>query len=96
MFQLEPNGDLQPLDSETAVRPSIGGTWFCSLVVSLYRRVVPVKEEAPEGEDTVSTEEEGSVSAGSGTVTPVEGGGRTSASATVMAGGRRRKAVRKK
>ena len=102
--QLEEDGSLLPVSSETAVAPSIKRTWFLSLVTSMLGKVARrdggaidggSAEEGESTEDGVSTA--GSDVPGSGSVTPKEGGaGRGRVAAATMAGGRRRKAVRKK
>ncbi|EIW61980.1 DnaJ-domain-containing protein [Trametes versicolor FP-101664 SS1] len=104
VFILEPDGSLLPVDSDTAVAPSIKGTWFLSLVTSLVQKVgkrdgakINGASTEPEGagEDSDGGSGTASDAPGSGTVTPKEGGGARNgrAAATSMAGGRRRKAV---
>ena len=95
------------MTSETAVAPSIKRTWFLSLVTGVLGKVTRRDGSAIEEEASTGGEDEGdsgsvagSDAAGSGTVTPREGragGARNGrAAATTMAGGRRRKAVRRK
>lgn len=96
------------LDRGTAVAPTIRGTWFLSLVTSLVEKVAgrngSTAESTTRSETDGGDESEdgstglGSEGGGSGTVTPREEGGPTKgkmgrASATTMAGGRRRKGV---
>lgn len=88
------------MDSSTAVAPSISGTWFLTLISKLYAKIIKRKssdsvnadgEDIDEADDASGT---ASDAPGSGTTTPKEAkGGRM---ATSMAGGRRRKAVRKR
>ncbi|KAI0796690.1 DnaJ-domain-containing protein [Abortiporus biennis] len=108
VYMLEPGGNLLPLNSSTAVPPSISRTWFLALVVNLYTKVV--KRGSSSGTENLVDDEsledtdDGSVTnsdaPGSGTSTPKEGNGGTalkaSRSAATMAGGKRRKAVRKR
>ena len=97
------------MDSETAVAPSIKRTWFLSLVTGLLGKVAGrdgaiegAGQEGAAGED--DSDDASGVSSdapGSGTATPKEGSdsGRSRngrIAATTMAGGRRRKAVKKK
>ncbi|KAI0349414.1 DnaJ-domain-containing protein [Trametes cingulata] len=109
IHQLEPDGALLPVDSDTAVAPSIKRTWFLSLVTSLLRKAakrdgakIEDANAEPEGAGDDSDEGSGTASdaPGSGTVTPKEGGAaggsKNGRAATTMAGGRRRKAVRRK
>ena len=100
--QLEPDGGLLPVSSETAVAPSIKRTWFLALVTGslgkVTRRDGSTIDEAS-AEAAGEEEEEGSVGSsdvpGSGTVRPKEGVERNGrVAATTMAGGRRRKAVK--
>ena len=100
---------MLPVDSETAVAPSIKRTWFLSLVTGLLGKVAGrdgaiegAGQEGAAGED--ESDDASGVSSdapGSGTATPKEGSdsGRSRngrIAATTMAGGRRRKAVKKK
>ena len=99
--QLEPDGSLLPVSSETAVAPSIKRTWFLALVTGLLGKVTRRDGSAIESTGPGGEEEEESAAdsdaPGSGSVTPKEGGAKNGrAVATTMAGGRRRKAVRKK
>ncbi|CCM01606.1 uncharacterized protein FIBRA_03666 [Fibroporia radiculosa] len=113
VYILEPDGSLLPVDSDTAVPPSIRRTWFAALVAALYRRVANrASTEAengmaerggldPEGSDDGSAA--ASDTPGSGATTPnskaakdTAGLGNGGRAAAAMAGGRRRKAVRKR
>lgn len=98
---------MHPVDDSTAIPPSLRRTWFISLVLSLWNKYVPSRKLAGEtiaevDQDDIDESQSGTEEPGSGTVTPKEGAnglgskapGR--AAATSMAGGRRRKAVRKK
>ena len=110
LHQLEADGSLLPVDSDTAVAPSIKRTWFLSLVTGLLRKVARrdgATIEGGLGHDAASEEESDDVSGASsevprsGTTTPREGNGAGGtkngrAAATSMAGGRRRKAVKRK
>ncbi|EKM59234.1 uncharacterized protein PHACADRAFT_249533 [Phanerochaete carnosa HHB-10118-sp] len=101
VFILEEDGSLLPVDNSTAVPPSFSRTWPVVLASSLYAKIVGGQkavdqEDKEESEDTSGT---ASDAPGSGTVTPRERKTRTANGgpvATSMAGGRRRKAVRKK
>lgn len=105
VFFLEPDGSLTLLDESTAVPPSVKRTWFLGLIGNLVSKVTKRessdsvdKDLEDEDRDESQTEDgtAGSTSdaPGSGTVTPKDGkGGR---GAATMAGGRRRKAVRKR
>ena len=97
------------MDSETAVAPSIKRTWFLSLVTGLLGKMAGRDGRiASAGQDGAVAEDESddasgvsSDAPGSGTATPKEGSdsGRSRngrIAATTMAGGRRRKAVKKK
>ncbi|KAJ3736254.1 DnaJ-domain-containing protein [Lentinula guzmanii] len=105
VYILDPDGDMHPVDSSTAVPPTIRQTWFIVQVLSVYSwslnkvkgtptEVQPTDDhEFDDGYDSTAT---GSEQAGSGTVTPQEdvvGGNRKPAT---KAGGKRRKAVRKR
>lgn len=93
------------MDDSTAIPPSVWRTWFVSLVAGLWGKYVPSRKSAEErsaGTETDDIDGSQSGTEGSGTVTPKEGvngvgskpgGGR---GAATMAGGRRRKAIRKK
>ena len=94
------------MDESTATPPSVRRTGFVSLVMGLWDKYVPVGKSGA-GEGWVGTEEDDGIdetesgTEGSGTVTPKEGvsGGGSKpgrAAATTMAGGRRRKAPRRK
>ena len=111
LHQLEADGSLLPVDSDTAVAPSIKRTWFLSLVTGLLRKVARrdgATIEGGLGQDAAASEEESDDVSGassevprSGTTTPREGNGAGGtkngrAAATSMAGGRRRKAVKRK
>ncbi|KAI9001034.1 DnaJ-domain-containing protein [Trametes punicea] len=110
VYMLEADGSLLPVDSETAVPPSIKKTWFVSLVTSLAGKVVRRdkargKGASAEPEGTENADSDGgsgtaSDAPGSGAVTPKEGstsgGTKNGRLATTMAGGRRRKVVRRK
>lgn len=80
-------------------------TWFVSLVTDLWHKYIPSRKAASDDGSAATDEddidESQSGTEGSGTVTPKEGvnGGSSKpgrAAATTMAGGRRRKAPRKK
>ena len=109
--QLDGDGSLHPVNSDTATPPSWRRTWFIALLISLYRKVAKkgasaadvggAQTDGVEAYDSEDGSATGSDAPGSGTVTPKNGsatgslkGGR--AAAATMAGGRRRKAVRKR
>ncbi|KAI0771604.1 DnaJ domain-containing protein [Trametes elegans] len=107
VYILEGDGRLLPVDSDTAVPPSIKRTWFLGLVTSLVQKIArrdgaEIAEGDPDGGDEESEGGSGSTSdaPGSGAVSPSEGGGRGGTkggrSAATMAGGRRRKVARRK
>ncbi|KAI0832395.1 DnaJ-domain-containing protein [Trametes gibbosa] len=106
VYILEGDGGLWPVNSDTAVAPSIKKTWFLGLVTSLVQKVArrdgeTIDDASAElegkGEESDSGSGTGSDAPGSGTVSPKEGSGAKSGrAATMMAGGRRRKVVRKK
>jgi len=50
VFILEPNGALLPLDAGAASPPALTRTWFVSLLVSLYDRVVSGQKKPEAGE----------------------------------------------
>lgn len=101
--QADSDGSLIPVDRRTAVAPSVTRTWFIALLVSGYTKVVKRDGTGAEGDGAEDAEEgeEGEQSGtdsapGSGTATPKEGRGKRVVAATTMAGGKRRKAVRKR
>ncbi|KAI0921080.1 hypothetical protein AcW1_004826 [Taiwanofungus camphoratus] len=105
VYILEADGDLLPVNSDTAVPPSLKRTWFLSFLIGLYHRLIKRTglelESRPveNGDDTDDASATASDVPGSGAATPKEmhapaKSGR--ATAAVMAGGRRRKAVRKR
>ncbi|KAF9008974.1 DnaJ domain-containing protein, partial [Cyathus striatus] len=96
-------GELHLVDSSTAINPTIGNTWFIGFLQSLFKKVTSKgKEPEPHGDtepnvdsgDDASsvTESEGP---GSGAATPSEKEKAARTPAT-RAGGKRRKAVRKR
>ncbi|KAJ4478200.1 DnaJ-domain-containing protein [Lentinula aciculospora] len=105
VYVLDPDGDMHPVDSCTAVPATVRGTWFITLVLSAYSsslkkvkggstEVQPVEDvEIDDGYDSAAT---GSEQAGSGTVTPQEGAAGGYRKPATKAGGKRRKAVRKR
>jgi len=102
VFFLDDNGDLHPLDINSVDPPAISRTWFFALFKSLIAKFnKTTASDEPLKNDTDELSETASETAGSGTVTPNEEaappavlmGGRA---ATVKAGGKRRKAVRKR
>ncbi|RDX55593.1 DnaJ-domain-containing protein [Lentinus brumalis] len=106
VYILERDGSMHPVNSETAVAPSIKNTWFLSLVTGLLGKVTRRDGSAIDGTSSADAEDSDDVSGagsdapGSGASTPQEGGAGSlkngRATATMMAGGRRRKAVSKK
>jgi DnaJ family protein C protein 1 len=100
LSQLDDAGDLHPLDTDSAIPAAISRTWPVMLARYLVSKIVHrVPKDLDESLETeaVDESESGSESPGSGAATPnheaVLKGGRT---ATVKAGGKRRKAVRKR
>ena len=103
MFQLDDNGDLHPLDTNSATPAAISRTWPPVLVRYLVSKIAhhsPKGSNEPLETDGVDESESGSESPASRAVTPnneaapaVLKGGRA---ATTKAGGKRRKAVRKR
>lgn len=103
--QVEPDGELLPLDTTAASPPSWHRTWFITLALAIFRRA---KETVLSGRDASSAQspnghaqanaddDEDSSSEGpsSGAATPVTDGAglKSRPTATVKAGGRRRKA----
>lgn len=104
VLQLDEHGDLHPLDKDSATPAAIGRTWFISLLKSSFVKVTtrssPSEVEAPIGDNGDDSSETASDGPGSGTVTPNGDGAPTvlkgGKAATVKAGGKRRKAVRKR
>ncbi|KAI0770860.1 DnaJ-domain-containing protein [Irpex lacteus] len=102
VYFLDSDGNLHVVDDSTAIPPSVRRTWFVSLVTGLWDKYVPSRKAASDDGSAVTDEdgidESQSGTEGSGTVTPKEGvnGKPGRAAATTMAGGRRRKAPRKK
>ncbi|CAL1700734.1 unnamed protein product [Somion occarium] len=103
VFIIEPDGSLLPVNESSAVRPSLRKTWFLALVSDLISKVVRRDSPGTNATDGIDEDDEGSVASdvpGSGAVTPSEGSSAgvkpASRKATAMAGGRRRKNVRKR
>ncbi|THH32944.1 hypothetical protein EUX98_g1297 [Antrodiella citrinella] len=103
VFMVDSDGGLLPVDSSSAVAPSLASTWFLSVIASLYTKAV--KRGDTGTEDQIASEadgEDGEISGtdstpGSGTSTPKDGrSGKARAAVATMGGGRRRKAVRKR
>ncbi|KAF9268059.1 DnaJ-domain-containing protein [Marasmius fiardii PR-910] len=102
VYILDESGDMHPVDSSTAIPPAPSRTWFITLVLSLVGSLAskfkkgdnpdPVaisESEYEEGYDSSAASD----SPGSGTITP---NGNSTKQATVKAGGRRRKAVKRR
>lgn len=92
--QLEPDGQLLPLDNSAALTPAIGRTWFLVLAKYGYsyirRQQSPKDLQESEGTDFDDTDSASDVIAND----PVpRSQGRVAAT---MAGGRRRKAARRR
>ncbi|KAF8205056.1 hypothetical protein BJ912DRAFT_940119 [Pholiota molesta] len=99
VYLLEPSGELHPIDSSTAIKPTLGNTWFLAL------RPVP---ETPSistgttGNGTADTDSDGDSSMtgsdapGSGTSTSQRGEASGRLGPTSKAGGMRRKNLRRK
>ncbi|KAF5390621.1 hypothetical protein D9757_002716 [Collybiopsis confluens] len=98
---LDPNGDMHPVDSSTAVPPSVYRTWFIALVQSAYASLnekINGKSDVQLLEDFESDrgyESATTVSEGSGTATPPEGAVMGNRKPATKAGGRR-KAVKRR
>ncbi len=86
---------MEPLDASSAVPPHIKRTWFMAFVLSFYHRLFK-SEESSAAE--VSEDEDGTESASetSGTSTPNGNGLGTKYAPINKAGGRRRKAPKKR
>ncbi|KAF6762257.1 DnaJ domain-containing protein [Ephemerocybe angulata] len=108
VYFLEPNGDQVLIDSSTATPAAITRTWFISLLASLALKVTGKKaakgaEEVDEGDDAPTVDRDsddsssvaGSDGPGSGTSTP-GGAVKSGHAATSKAGGKRRKAVKRR
>ncbi|KAH9951606.1 DnaJ-domain-containing protein [Amylocystis lapponica] len=104
VYILEGDGNLVPVDSNMAIPPSLTRTWFLSLIMALYDKVNTRKTgEAPAATGDADDSDDASGSAsdapGSGATTPHEGaaaGAKGARGPTAMAGGRRRKAIRRR
>lgn len=105
--KLDSDGTLLPVDSSTAVAPSIKRTWFLAMLSQTYDKItyqLYAQGQANTGATDDIDDDDASGTASdapaSGTVTPKENGAGAGAAkgraATTMAGGRRRKVVRKK
>uniref|UniRef100_A0A0W0FK88 J domain-containing protein n=1 Tax=Moniliophthora roreri TaxID=221103 RepID=A0A0W0FK88_MONRR len=104
VYILDPTGDMHPVDASTAVPAAVSRTWFISLLRSLYRSMIQrsnstnkdalgvavgaSESEFEEGYDSSATSD----GPGSGAATLREGVRQPAA----KAGGKRRKAVRKR
>ncbi|KAF9446947.1 DnaJ-domain-containing protein [Macrolepiota fuliginosa MF-IS2] len=104
VYILDGDGTLHPIDNSTATRPSVGNTWFITLMKDLFRKAIPKKEKPEEivepydvdtdSDDASSTAT--SEATRSGTNTPKEDTGKGgSLNSRLMpvekAGGKRRK-----
>ncbi|OBZ70395.1 putative J domain-containing protein C2E1P5.03 [Grifola frondosa] len=106
VYILESDGGMITVDSNTAVAPSLKTTWFPSLVIHILGRVTkrgtPTDDGPTDNGDAGETEDGSATTSdvpGSGAVTPKEGTApalKNGRIATTMAGGRRRKAVKKR
>ncbi|EIW82118.1 DnaJ-domain-containing protein [Coniophora puteana RWD-64-598 SS2] len=108
VYILDPSGELHLLDTDSAISPAVSRTWFVALLIGAFRRVTG-RQTDRQDDDEKSEEEEiqlatdVSDSSSSGRVTPsgaseVEGPTSLKAGhvAAAKAGGRRRKAVKKR
>lgn len=99
-LHLQSDGTL--INRDTAVPPSVSRTWPVALVKVLYSKIKSSSSEnSREGVEDVDGSDDATLSdvAGSGTVTPKEEDAQQTKAgrvAATMAGGRRRKAVRKR
>ncbi|PCH41045.1 DnaJ-domain-containing protein [Wolfiporia cocos MD-104 SS10] len=104
VYIVDSDNILLPVNADSATPPSIKRTWFVALVLALYVKVARRTDHQSNGEDALGDSEEAddasaSETPRSGTTTPKEAGMsqvKASRVPTTMAGGRRRKVVRKR
>lgn len=101
--QLDPSGSLHLLDTNSATPAAISRTWFIALLMSSIRKFSYSKENFPKEMDnaqsTPTVDRPDSPASGSGTHSGASEGEEPHQAgyvAAVKAGGRRRKAVRKR
>ena len=90
-FQLDPSGDMDPLDESTPVKPALLRTWPIALVRALVGKLTGAKEpvEAVDtDEDTTEVEETGDEASSAAE-------GKLKVAGATKAGGRRRKQVKR-
>lgn len=99
-WQLEPDGQLLPLDQSAASPPGIKRTWFFALVGSLYERWAhpstttgAAMDDLEEETDLDDTTDEASDGPSSGVG---NGGALNGRTAATKAGGRRRKGLKRR
>jgi len=106
------DGHLIPVNATTAIRPTVQNTWFLSLMASLFRSAMKRSTSTSKADEMQAPESEGTETAtdsdmpeledsdvpngnGNGAGSATMKGGKAAA-ASMKAGGRRRKAVRKR
>ncbi|THV08461.1 DnaJ-domain-containing protein [Dendrothele bispora CBS 962.96] len=108
VYILDPSGDMHPIDASAATPPGVSRTWFFLLMRHLYQLAFGRREQTDvisnpgphseseldeaSGYDSSTASEKPS----SGTVTPREDAKSGARIPTTMAGGKRRKAMRKR
>jgi len=91
---LESDGSLLPLDESAATPPSITRTWFVSGLKTLYRRIRGDRNGEEESAEESSVDETDGTE--SGAETSLKKGRLEGRGPAEKAGGRRRKAVRRR
>ncbi|KAI0268247.1 DnaJ-domain-containing protein [Gloeopeniophorella convolvens] len=106
VFMVEEDGEQTPINADAATPPSLRGTWFVALVEALIGKFIKRKAQSSEGTDADDTED-GETATGTESEVPEleypnekQNGAEVkygkAGSAAVKAGGRRRKAVKKR
>ncbi|KAG5639284.1 hypothetical protein H0H81_004945 [Sphagnurus paluster] len=103
-YQLDPSGHMELLDSNTAVYPTIGNTWFVALIKSAVAKVTGgggSAKKAPSAEEhELLGDDDDDASSTTGSESQHENGSGNGAkparAPAVMAGGKRRKTTNKK
>ncbi|KAK7470550.1 hypothetical protein VKT23_001975 [Stygiomarasmius scandens] len=104
VYILDPSGDMHPVDASAATLPAVSRTWFVVFMHSLYERAFgsrgnssePAHHSESEFDEVSGYDSSTSEKPSSGTVTPKEEAKIGARAPTTMAGGKRRKAVRKR
>jgi DnaJ family protein C protein 1 len=105
VFMLDSDGEQTAINATAATAPSLRSTWFLALVTFLARKILKWKLQ-PGDPTPIEASEDGETETGTGTESDVPGisqehkdddvrSGKV-APASVRAGGRRRKVVRKR